>query len=157
MEMLNRMATPQYARLDRAYQAVNRPDDFTNQLATIRVIYSTNLDANGNVKTNIGAKLKDDVFTMLVEFPRGRSLQSLRITLSGSNAERAVEDGLKKGDQIRFDGKVSAKLDDYGHLIRMPQCYAGWYEKVETKQQESNSSPLHALSSLDGGRSPEAA
>lgn len=151
MEMLNRQTTPQYARLDRAYQVVARPDDFTNQLAVIRVISGTNKTENGELKTNIGAKTKDDVFTVLVEFPRGRSIQSLRLTFPGSLAEKAVREGLKKGDMIHFDGKVESKLDDYGRLTRRPYCFVGWYEKVEAKQ-ESDSSLLDALSQLGGAQ-----
>src|SRR5580700_9065664 len=114
MQMLQ-MTTPNMLRLDRAFQNVARPADINDQLATIRVIYGTNQDENGQIKTNVGPKTKDDVFTILVEYLRHpRGLQSLRLTLHGSYAEQAVRDGLKKGDKIRFDAHVGGKLDEAG-------------------------------------------
>ncbi len=136
MQMLNAV-TPNMLRLDRAYQNVARPADYQNQLATIRVVYGTNMDENGQLKTNIGAKTKDDVFTIRVEFLRHpRGLQSMKLTLPGSYAEQAVRDGLKKGDRIRFDAHVNGKLDEMGRLDRSPYLFALWYEKVTDVQTD---------------------
>lgn len=137
MEQITRSMTPQYQRLDRAFQNIQRPPDFNNQLAQVRVIYGTNLTRDGQLKTSVGPKTKDDVFTIRVEYnlaPRGHG--HLRLVLQGSDAEQAVKEGLKVGDFIHFDAHVNGMVNEEGRLIRMPVAYATWYERVESKSPE---------------------
>ena len=95
---------------------------FEDQLATIRVISERNLDSRGQLQSSIGRKTGDYAVTVLVEYGLSvRGYERIRVTLMGSLAEQAIKDGLKEGDQIRFDGKEAAK-----HY-----CAATWYEKVE--------------------------
>ena len=137
MNTLQRTSINASDRLNRVFQEVNRKVDYEGVLGTIRHIYGTNMDENGELITNTGAKSQDDVFTVLVEFPfHPRGLMSMSLTLKGSYAENAVRDGLKVKDQIRFDAHAAGKIED-GRLVRKPYLVATWYEKVVIKSEEA--------------------
>jgi len=130
MNTLNRTTIAASEKLNRVFQEVNRKVDYENILGTIRHVFGTNKDENGELITNTGSKSQDDVFTILVEFPfHPRGLMSMSLTLKGSYAEQAVREGLTEKDQIRFDAHAAGKIED-GRLARKPYLVATYYEKV---------------------------
>lgn len=115
--MENRFAT----RLNRGAQSVTRKPDFIDQLAYVRQVANSNVDANGKPVTSIGRKTQDDSYTVLAQYltPMG-GYRTIKLVFPGFLAEQAVAKNVIKGSQLKFTGLVQAHVDSMGQIDRRP-------------------------------------
>lgn len=125
--------------LNRPAQEMLRLADLTDQLMHVRHIAVENIDQEtGKQKLNFSTKMGEDYFSFTVEFlSKHGDVRHTRVVLSGTLAERALADNLKKGDLVRCTGLFGQ--DQKG----IKPFYGTKYTKTKAgAENEADSNPL---------------